>query len=353
MGIDLVNFLVQKNMNVTVTSRKERTSNHSNVIYIRGDAKDLSFLQDVLKQPFDVIVDFMSYSTEQFRKRIDLLLSATNQYIFVSSARVYAESMTSLTEVSPRLLDVCTDRAYLETDEYALAKARQEDFLMQRAGEEKNYTIVRPSLTYNYNRLQFALSEKEEWLYRALSGKSILFPRDMVDIKTTMGYGKDVARAMAELVGNPAALGEIVHITGPKANTWQEILDIYQQILEEKKGLRAQVYMVDNALKIANDLGRFYQIRYARAINREFDCSKLEKIIGKQNFLSAEAGLKICLTTFLEENIAFSGIDAKVQGYFDKKTGESMRSGEFVTNRDKLKYVLARYTPYCEWKAHL
>lgn len=47
----------------------------------------------------------------------------------MSSARVYAENNALISEDSPRLLDVSTDAVYLRTNEYALAKAREENIL--------------------------------------------------------------------------------------------------------------------------------------------------------------------------------------------------------------------------------
>ena len=116
--------------------------------YLRGNAKDLSFIKSVTEQnDYDAIVDFMSYRTAEFKERYKMMLSHTGQYIFISSARVFAESKDKLREDSPRLLDVCKDEEYIKSDEYALAKAREEDLLKQSG--KKNWTIVRPSITYN------------------------------------------------------------------------------------------------------------------------------------------------------------------------------------------------------------
>lgn len=57
-----------------------------------------------------------------------LLLEATKQYFYFSSARVYANSDV-LTEDSQRLLDSNIDLQYVQSDEYAIAKAKQEDIL--------------------------------------------------------------------------------------------------------------------------------------------------------------------------------------------------------------------------------
>ena len=131
MGVHLVELLSQRGDAVWVTSRRERPS-RKNVTYVRGDAHDNDFLQTLLVgRRWDAIVDFMVYRTGEFRHRMPQLLAATAQYVFLSSSRVYADSAEPITEDSPRLLDVSTDATYLKTDEYALAKARQENALRE------------------------------------------------------------------------------------------------------------------------------------------------------------------------------------------------------------------------------
>lgn len=344
MGTYLCKHLDNGETKITVTSRKNRISDSPCLRYIKGNAKEISFIKNLLiDSRYDVIVDFMNYTTAEFRERYTYFLNATNQYIFISSARVYAESDIPLTEKSPRLLDVCTDLEYMATDEYALSKARQEDMLNNF--HKKNYTIVRPSLTYDSNRLQFAISEKEEWLYRTLHGRSIVFPKDMENVMTTMTFGGDVASAIAKLVGNSKALGETIHITGRTSNTWGEILDIYQNAFHEKTGENMKVWMADDSMKIADVLGRTYQIKYARRVNRTFDCRKLDSIIGETTFLTAEEGLKKCLDEFLDGPREFKSFDIIPQAYFDRLTNEHANLKEFQGKKKKIKYIIARYTP--------
>lgn len=163
MGAPLSKLLVASGNNVYVTSRSAHKS-CERLHYLQGNAKDEIFLKACLsRMHYDAIVDFMSYSTNQFDRRARLLLQSTKQYIFISSARIFAESKVPLTENSPRLLETVQDLEYKKTDEYALAKARQEDILYQSGFS--NYTIVRPSVTYNTYRLQLGALEKENWLY--------------------------------------------------------------------------------------------------------------------------------------------------------------------------------------------
>ena len=173
IGAALVNILKTTSWNIAVTSRKAK-DRVGNVTYIEGNAHEKMFLTECLhEEKWDAIVDFMAYTTKEFSERYELFLKNTNQYFFLSSSRVYAESDSPITENSARLLDVCGDEEYLKTDEYALAKARQENLLF--ASESKNWTIIRPYKTYNDYRIQLGMFEKEDWLYRVLMGKTLAF----------------------------------------------------------------------------------------------------------------------------------------------------------------------------------
>ena len=200
MGVHLVNILAESSDNsVYVTTRKNRISSKSNISYISGDAHGTAFIDSILaKQQWDAIVDFMVYNTEEFKARADKMLCSCSQYVFLSSSRVYAESKEPLTENSPRLLDVCNDKDFLATDEYALTKARQENILFEN--EKKNWTIIRPYITYSENRLQLGVFEKEIWLFAALNCGALVFSKDVAQHRTTLTYGFDVARGIAAII---------------------------------------------------------------------------------------------------------------------------------------------------------
>ena len=139
MGVPLMHLLDEYGHNVVVTSRREQQP-YGNVKFIIGDAKDYAFFDSVVKEHYDAIIDFMVYHSDHFEQRLPKFLMNTDQYFFFSSSRVYADSIEPLTENSPRLLDVCKDESYLATDEYALAKAREENLLFR--AEKRNWTII-------------------------------------------------------------------------------------------------------------------------------------------------------------------------------------------------------------------
>lgn len=58
---------------------------------------------------------------------------------------MYVDSDEPITEEIPRLLDVCEDTDYLKTNEYALAKVREEDVLENRIGTRPPIYMLKSS----------------------------------------------------------------------------------------------------------------------------------------------------------------------------------------------------------------
>ncbi len=338
MGIYVKEFLInQGGCDVFITSRRP-PKNKKGINYIQGNAKNLEFLRELCVQHWDVIVDFMVYSTNELQDRVDLLLGATDQYVFISSARVYADYAGKITEQSPRLLDVCTDSEYLSTDEYALAKAREENILF--SNNKKNWTIVRPSLTYGEDRLQLGVYEKENWLYRALRGRSIVFSKDLMDNYYTLSYGRDVAEGIAAIVGKQNAIGEVFHIVQDKSFQWKDILSLYLYEIEKITGKRPHVILTDQCTNLKLDYAK-YQVLYGRYFNRFFDNTKISEHVNTTNWLSPDIGLAKCIEAFLQ-NPKFLSIDWRKEALIDKAAHEWTPIWEIPGKRDKLQYLKHR-----------
>lgn len=340
MGVPLVNQLM-KTDNVYVTTRRSITSNINNTVkYIKGNAKHLEFLKEILSQRhWDAIVDFMVWSGAEFEQVVPMMLEATGQYVFISSVRVYAQNENPISEDSPRLLDVSTDLDYLKTNEYALAKAREEDLLLKSG--KKNFTIVRPTITYNNDRLQLGVFEKENWLYRVLHGRSIVFSNDIADKITTMTHGDDVAKGIASIVGKENAKGEVYNITSQSSLRWSDVMEIYLSVLERYIGHRPNVVMTDKTTNLQFK-DRKYQVIYCRYFNRSFDNSKINFFCNTDNFIAPQEGLANCLQQFLLSP-KFSWIDWKLEGINDRVAGEKTPLGEIEGISNKLYYLAYRY----------
>lgn len=338
MGIHLVEFLGEKQISTIVTTRKNRSPNGT-IKYVQLNAQDFSELKPLLEQHWDAIVDFMVYTTKSFQERINSLLSATSQYVFISSARVYADSEVPIKEDSPRLLDVIHDSQYLGTDEYALTKARQENILTDSG--KTNWTIIRPYITYSENRLQLGVLEKEDWLYRALKGRTIVFSKEIAEKTTTLTYGYDVARAISTLIGEEKALGEAYHITTSQPIEWRRVLDIYLDCLEEHIGKRPKVILAE-----LSDFMKFhpasYQIKYDRLYNRIFNSEKIYRFIPAESFTNTENSIRECIQELLM-NTSFLTIDWHKEALKDRYTGERTALNEIGGLSAKAKYMTIRY----------
>ncbi len=336
MGIPLVKALSKTN-HVYVTTRSKRVSTES-VTYIQGNATEKKFIEETLTMyHWDAIVDFMVHTEARLKEMLPLFLDATDQYVFISSSRVYAQSDGPITENTPRLLDASDDEEYLKTNEYALAKAREENLL--RNSGRNNYTIIRPSITYNTARLQLGVLEIGSWLYRALHGRSIVFSEDINDKLTAMTLGDDVSLGIASIIGESEALGEAFHITYPSSLKWSEVLAIYLKTLNEH-GVNPKVVLTKKStnLKFKH---RIYQVIYCRYFNRTFDNSKIAKFCDISTFTPPEIGLSNCLNEFLR-NPKFGQIDWILEAVNDRAAGERTPLNEITSFSSKVQYILYR-----------
>lgn len=337
MGVPLVNGLRDLGHNVYVTSRRER-KDEGNIHFLCGNAHNIDFITNIVKGNFDVIVDFMIYTPHELEVRLSIFLESTNQYIFISSSRVYAETAGLITEMSPRLLDCCKDIHYLKTDEYALSKAREENQFFKSG--KSNWTIIRPYITFNNQRLQLGVYEKEHWLYRAMNGKCVVMPYDIAQKKTSFTYGEDVAKKMTGLVGNIQSYGEVFHIVTDECMTWGEICALYSKIYEELTGKELSIVYSENS----NSLKKIWnkdQIQYDRLYDRVFDNSKIENITGNKGYTDLETGIRKSLSEFLESP-HWESINWRYEGWADKQSREITPLSRISGLRMKLAYIKHR-----------
>lgn len=338
MGVHLAALLLKQGDEVTITTRNQK-QNVTEINYLIGTAHDDAFLNEVLSARWDVIVDFMVYPTCVFESRVERLLENCGQYVYLSSARVYAESSSPLTENSPRLLDTVNDQKYLETDEYALAKARQENVLF--TSPRKNWTIIRPYITYSEQRLQLGVLEKEAWLYRALNKRPIAFSSDINKKVTTLTYGMDVSKGIVSLIGHENALGEAFHITNNKSLKWEQVLELYSAFLEKYLNKTPEIRLQSMADFTAHHTAEF-QVKYDRLYDRKFDNSKINQFIDTSSFIDPIEGLKSCLNAFLADP-QFLTINWPKEAIKDKQEGVLTSLSELPDLKNIARYAYYRF----------
>lgn len=338
IGASLVNVLNKKaDTHVFVTSRYYH-ENYDNVFFLYGNARDAQWLQKVLRsRRWDAIVDFMFYETKEFESRITDLLGSTNQYIFLSSSRVYADCADSpIREDTPRLLDVSNDKEFLQLEVYALDKARQENLLINT--KKNNWTIIRPYLTFGGDRLQLGVMETAGWLVPALNGRPIVFSRDMAECYTTMTSGFAVAKGIASLLMRHEAMGEVFNIVSSKSYLWEEILHWYMDAYKEVKGVLPEVFMINNwDLHLGGD---DYQLKYDRLFNRSFDNRKICEFVSAETFDTVKDDLCNCAKAFIKSYVPdVSDLDPKKEFHRGVLTGKFLPIKHVKGSREKIKIV--------------
>ncbi len=318
MGMYLVPELIGKGYAVDVVSLDEKTSDTPFLNYIKADAFDDEYIKALMENGYNAVVDFLIYPTEKFKTRHPLFLENTEQYIYLSSYRVYANVDKIITENSPRLLDVSTDREYLATDEYALQKARGEDIL--RSSKYKNWTIVRPAVTYSKFRYQLISLEANATLPRVFEGKPILLPKEALSVQGTMTWAGDVAKMIAALVLNPKSYCEAYTVSTAEHHTWETIAGYYHELT----GLEYEAIPADEFLKYVynSSIWNTWQLKLDRLYDRVIDNSKILEISGfkQSDLMPLKEGLKRELA-YVDKNTVWIGGEGARDGmekYFNE-----------------------------------
>lgn len=230
MGKFLVEKLLSRGVRVDAATLDDVKSEDAALRYYRQNFMDLRTLERFLSgRHYDAIVDFMTYSTAQLAERFELLLKSCGQYMFLSSYRVYADAELPTREASPRILDITQDRELLQSDDYTVSKARQENII--RSSHFQNWTIVRPSITYSPRRTAFITLELPLLLRRAKKHQPVFIPAEALHVLATCTWAGDVAELMARLLFQKQALGECYSLCTAEHHTWGEIAQMYEKLL--------------------------------------------------------------------------------------------------------------------------
>jgi nucleoside-diphosphate-sugar epimerase len=184
-----------------------------------ADRKNLDAMREALSgvRP-DVVLNFIGYELAEVMADYELFKGQVQQYIFISSATVYAKPPPSLPihERSPM------GNPFWE---YAQKKFACEQWLRQQWIDQAfPVTIVRPSHTYSERWIPNPLSSSSyTFAARLEQGKPVYVPDDG-NSPWTLTAASDFAVGLAGLVGNQEAFGEDFHITSDEVLTWNEIV---------------------------------------------------------------------------------------------------------------------------------
>lgn len=281
---------------VDVICPEEKSSDHERLRFYREYAT-LEFLEELLSQnKYDGIVNFLHYgSLEKYKPYHKLLSENTGHLIFLSSYRVYADLQHPITENAPLLEDVIKDdEEFLETEKYALPKTKCEKF-MREESETKNWTVVRPVISFSDKRFDLVTLSRHEIIDAAKAGETVILPQAAKNLTAGLDWAGNSGKLIANLLFKKECFGEAYTVSSAQNLTWGEVADIYTRLI----GLK--IRWTDTEEYVSAGHGGYF-LFYDRLYDRAIDNSKILKATGlkKEDFTSIEDGIKIELN-----NIAF------------------------------------------------
>jgi nucleoside-diphosphate-sugar epimerase len=204
IGVYLTKLLVSQGHEVVLFNRGNKPAPVSGVREIHGDRQDAEALKAKLAgEAFDAIFDNNGRELSDTQPLIELFQGQLQHFVYVSSAGVYQKS-----DEMPHIEGDPVDPQSRHKGKFAT-----EDYL---AAQGVPFTSVRPVYIYgpqNYN-------DVEAWFFdRLVRDRPIPIPGNGMAL-TQMGHVADLAQAMAAILGNEAAIGQIYNISGEKAVTF-------------------------------------------------------------------------------------------------------------------------------------
>ena len=295
LGTYLSQELLRLGATVEVICPEEKVSDNERLIFHQSLATE-ELLKDLFaKKHYHGIVNFIHYKeVEDYQKIHPLLIENTDHLIFLSSYRVYADEQHPITETAPRLLDVVTDRHFIENEKYAVPKAKCEDYLRgERAGEP--WTIIRPVISSSDRRLDLLMYSANRVPEAAVSGKELLLPEMVRNFTAGFDWAGNSCKLIAHLLFKKETIGETYSIYSGHGMTWGEVAAVYQKLTNVKiRWCSEEEYLAANP-ELTTNPGLAWAWKHDRRYNRDVDCSKVLKATGltADDFTSIEEGLSI------------------------------------------------------------
>jgi nucleoside-diphosphate-sugar epimerase len=245
----------------------------TNIHQIKADINDEKKVEELLGDlSFDVVCDFIGFTTEHVERDYRLFHNRTRQYIFISSASAYQKPLSSpiINESTPLA------NPYWQ---YSRNKIACEEFLMKMYRENGfPITIVRPSHTYGDYSVPLGVHGKlGSWqvLKRMIEQKPVIIHGDGTSL-WTMTHNSDFAKGFVCLMGNIHAIGEAFQITSDESLTWNQI---YQTIANHLNVPLKACHISSEFLASTSDYDLMGSLIGDKANSVIFDNSKLKRVV--------------------------------------------------------------------------
>ena len=207
IGVYLTKVLVERGHEVVLFNRGNHDAPAAGVTQITGDRKDAAQLKEkLLGESFDAIFDNNGRELSNTQPLVEIFNGKVQHFVYVSSAGVYLKS----NQMPHREGDA------VDPNSRHKGKHQTEAYL-EDSGIP--WTSIRPVYIYgpqNYNDL-------EAWFFdRIVRERPLPIPGNGKFI-TQLGHVRDLAIAMANVLGNQTAVGKIYNISGDRYVTFDGI----------------------------------------------------------------------------------------------------------------------------------
>jgi nucleoside-diphosphate-sugar epimerase len=203
IGVYLTRLLTEQGHEVVLFNRGNKPSS---VPQIQGDRTDPAQLAKLAGEEFDAVFDNNGRELSDTQPLVEIFKGRVQHFVYVSSAGVYLKS-----DQMPHREGDATDPKSRHK-----GKAETEAYL---AGSGVPFTSIRPVYIYgpqNYNDL-------EAWFFdRIVRDRPIPIPGNGMHT-TQFGHVADLAAAMAAVLGNARAIGQIYNVAGDRYVTFDGI----------------------------------------------------------------------------------------------------------------------------------
>jgi nucleoside-diphosphate-sugar epimerase len=207
VGVSLTRLLVSQGHEVVLFNRGNKPAPVAGLRTIVGDRTKAEDLAPLADESFDAVFDNNGRELSDTQPLADLFKGRLQHFIYMSSAGVYLDA-----DLLPYTETDATDpksrhKGKLDTEAY-LAQLHQESGFP--------FTSIRPTYIYgpqNYN-------DVEAWFFdRVMRDRPIPIPGNGKFI-TQLGHVDDLAAAMAAVLGNQQAIGQIYNISDTRFVTY-------------------------------------------------------------------------------------------------------------------------------------
>ncbi|MBD1925455.1 NAD-dependent epimerase/dehydratase family protein [Trichocoleus sp. FACHB-90] len=204
IGVYLTKTLVEQGHEVVLFNRGNKPVPVEGVKQIHGDRTDASQLKEKLSsENFDAIFDNNGRELSDTQPLAEIFKDRVQHFVYMSSAGVYLKS-DQMPHVEGDAVDPKSrHKGKFETEAYLTQQGLP-------------VTSIRPTYIYgpqNYNDL-------EAWFFdRIVRNRPIPIPGNGLHI-TQFGHVKDLAAAMAAVLGKSQAVGQIYNVSGDRYVTF-------------------------------------------------------------------------------------------------------------------------------------